>query len=392
MTDTEARDLLGLDYGGGLDDLEPLRTPQAVSRWSTDWTTETIASQIAKGNIDLAPRFQRREAWKWDKQSLFIESLILGLPVPQIILAERKDDPGRFIVIDGKQRLLSLSNFYGLSPDPILGSLTLTGLKNRDDLNGQTLSSIRDNILLRRELASFENQPIRTVIIANWGSDDYLYQVFLRINTGGTPLSPQELRQALHPGSFADFIDGLSAESEPLMELLGLNEPDFRMRDVELVLRYYSYRNFATHYRGNLKKFLDESLSILNRDFDKAMPMVTQQALDFDAAIIATNQIFGANSAMRKWTGDRYEGQLNRAVFDIMTYYFSFKEWREAALAAAAQVKNAFEELCANDERFRSSIETTTKSVGSNTVRFSAWANTLERITGLDVKSPFSNR
>lgn len=390
MTNADTTDLLGLDYGEGLDDLEPLRAPQAVSRWSTDWTTETIASQIAKGNIDLAPRFQRREAWKWDKQALFIESLILGLPVPQIILAERKDDPGRFIVIDGKQRLLSLSNFYGLQPDPILGPLILTGLKNRPDLNGKTYASISADPQLRRELSSFENQPIRTVIIGNWGSDDYLYQVFLRINTGGTPLSPQELRQALHPGPFADFIDQLSVQSDALKGLLGLVEPDFRMRDVELVLRFYSYRNFARDYRGNLKRFLDSSLAWLNEDFGNARPMLVKQAEEFDRAIEATNHIFGAGNSMRKWTGERYEGQLNRAVFDIMAYYFSFENWRNAALAHPADVKGAFENLCENDERFRSAIEATTKSMGANTARFAAWAQALSDITRLDVRSPFA--
>lgn len=390
MTDTDNSDLLGLDYDEGLDDLDRLRSPQTVSRWSTDWTTETIASQIAKGNIDLAPRFQRREAWKWDKQSRFIESLILGLPVPQIILAERKDEPGRFIVIDGKQRLLSLSNFYGLHPDPALGALTLTGLKNRDDLNGYNYKSISDNPQLRRELSSLENQPIRTVILGHWGSDDYLYEVFLRINTGGTPLSPQELRQALHPGKFADFIDSLSVKSDALRRLLGLDEPDFRMRDVELVLRYFSYRNFSYHYRGNLKRFLDETLSILNKDFEKASSMIERQSIEFEESIKATEKIFGEHNAMRKWTGDGYEKQINRAVFDIMSYYFSFDDWRMKSIKNADAVKAAFESLCDRDDRFRSSIENTTKSISANTARFAGWAAALSSAIDADVRSPFA--
>lgn len=390
MSNTDDSDLLGLDYDEGLDDLDPLRAPQTVSRWSTDWTTETIASQIAKGNIDLAPRFQRREAWTWDKQSRFIESLILGLPVPQIILAERKDDPGRFIVIDGKQRLLSLSNFYGLDPDPVIGGLILTGLKNRDDLNGHNYPSMKDNPQLRREMSTLENQPIRTVILGHWGSDDYLYEVFLRINTGGTPLSPQELRQALHPGPFADFIDRFSVRSNVLKSLLGLKEPDFRMRDVELVLRYYSYRNFASDYRGNLKKFLDGTLLLLNHDFGKAGPMLERQATEFEEAILAAEQIFGKENAMRKWTGERYERQLNRAVFDIMAYYFSFEDWRNRALGNPENVKHAFENLCVNDERFKSAIESTTKSIGANTARFAGWAAALSAAIGTDVRSPFA--
>src|SRR5436190_18534638 len=74
--------------------------------YSADWTAETILGQLEKGNIDVKPRFQRRDAWSSSHKSRFIESLILGLPIPQIVLAEL--GKGRFIVLDGKQRLLAL--------------------------------------------------------------------------------------------------------------------------------------------------------------------------------------------------------------------------------------------------------------------------------------------
>lgn len=79
--------------------------------WGMDWTTETIASQLEKGNIDINPKFQRRDAWTQEEKSRLIESLMLGLPVPTIILAEMKDKKNSFVVIDGKQRLLSIKQF-----------------------------------------------------------------------------------------------------------------------------------------------------------------------------------------------------------------------------------------------------------------------------------------
>ena len=78
---------------------------------SSDWTTETIVSQLKKGNIDLTPSFQRREAWTNKRKSAFIESLFLSLPVPQLVLAEKKDSRGQYIVIDGKQRLFAIRRF-----------------------------------------------------------------------------------------------------------------------------------------------------------------------------------------------------------------------------------------------------------------------------------------
>src|SRR5947209_7589571 len=103
------------DESDELDVAEQL-TPGSIAAVvnGTDWTTETIVSQLRRGNIQLNPRFQRRDAWKLDRKSRFIESLIVGLPIPQIVLAESKQERGKFIVLDGKQRLLAILQFWGL--------------------------------------------------------------------------------------------------------------------------------------------------------------------------------------------------------------------------------------------------------------------------------------
>jgi hypothetical protein len=105
--------------------------------WATDWTTETIISQLKKGNIELSPSFQRRDAWGNDRKSRFIESIILGLPIPQIILAERKDKRGSYVVIDGKQRLLSIRQFCVSEPNDTFQALYLKSLKVLDDINNK---------------------------------------------------------------------------------------------------------------------------------------------------------------------------------------------------------------------------------------------------------------
>ena len=100
------------EIGEDLEDLEHQNDwADGAVLWSTDWTCETVVSQLERGNIELNPTFQRRSAWTDKKQSLFIESLILGLPIPQLILAEDKNRKGSFIVIDGKQRLLEIRRF-----------------------------------------------------------------------------------------------------------------------------------------------------------------------------------------------------------------------------------------------------------------------------------------
>ena len=113
--------------------------------WGTDWTSETINTQLERGNIDLFPKFQRRDAWSNKAKSKFIESLILGLPIPQIILAEKKSQRGKYIVIDGKQRLLTIRRFFSDKPDDEFKPLRLTGLDILPHLNGKTYKNLKSD-------------------------------------------------------------------------------------------------------------------------------------------------------------------------------------------------------------------------------------------------------
>src|SRR3954463_15765872 len=110
----------------------------------TDWTTETIVSQLKRKNIQLDPRFQRRDAWRKDRKSRFIESLIVGLPIPQIVLAESKQDRGKFIVLDGKQRLLSILQFWGIGQGEN-NRYSLSGLTLRQDLKGKSFEKLSND-------------------------------------------------------------------------------------------------------------------------------------------------------------------------------------------------------------------------------------------------------
>ena len=212
---------------------------------STDWTTDTIIDQIQKGRIQLNPNFQRRDAWSDERKSKFIESLLLGFPIPQLVLAESKKQRGKYIIIDGKQRLLSIMQFVGSLDDPKpFKPLRLKGLDILTQLNGKSLNDLRVSGSLTPGPEEFENRTIRTVVIRHWKHEAVLYHIFLRLNTGNVQLSPQELRNALHPGPFAEFIDRYSGESPSLRRILQSNKPDFRMRDAELLLRYYAFSHF----------------------------------------------------------------------------------------------------------------------------------------------------
>lgn len=351
--------------------------------WSTDWTAETVVSQLERGNIDLNPSFQRRSAWNDRKQSLFIESLILGLPIPQLILAEDKNRKGSFIVIDGKQRLLAIRRFSAPNKDKGFKPLKLRKLTERDDLNGKTYSNLIDDN--SEDLAAFQNSTVRTVVIRNWKSEAYLYEVFLRINTGSVQLSPQELRQALHPGPFSTFVDEVSARSIELKSALNLKEPDFRMRDAEILLRYLAYKNFSSAYRGNLKLFLDDATMQLNANWEQAEAQLIDQVAEMENAFKFTKEVFGSDSYLRKWSDRQFERRKNRAIFDIMLHYFSIPDLRVALEGKGQQIVEAFKDLSDHNTEFLGAIERTTKSMEANKLRFNLWAVKLSELSGIEL-------
>lgn len=355
---------------------------------STDWTVETLISQLIKRNIKLDPSFQRRDAWTPKRKSEFIESLFLGLPVPQIVLAESKEKKGAYIVLDGKQRLLTLRQFSATSQDPEFKQLRLSGLALRPDLNNISLVDASEDQTLSDDLRFFENQTIRTVVLRNWPSEEYLYLVFLRLNSGSLPLSPQELRQVVSPGQFTEFATDFTTKSSAVMGLFNSKQqPDFRMRDVELTIRYFGLVNYLQGYTGNLKLFLDETSQKLNRDWVNVENLVHTQGIELETAIQTTWEIFSAD-AFRKWNGEDFERRFNRAVFDVMVYYFRHKEIRKKAQENPALVVAEFKSLCESSRPFRTAVETTTKSIGALSTRLQLWGERLSTALNIEVKTP----
>jgi hypothetical protein len=389
MVDTTLDDYLEEGEQETEDDLDTDQKifSQAVI-WGTDWTVETINNQLKKGNIQLNPKFQRRNAWNEEKKSKLIESLILGLPVPEIILAEVKDKKGKYIIIDGKQRLLSIRNFLASNTDDKFSRFKLRKLPVLEQLIGKSYSDFEKNNELQKFKEALDNQSIRTIIIKNWQKDSFLYTVFYRLNTGSLPLSPQELRQALHPGPFIDFAEQLSHDSKCVLKMLHLKEPDRRMRDVEIIITYFSFKNCINKYHGRFKKFLDDSVEELNNLWFERDKELESQAKELDEAIMATITIFGEKDAFSKYTKNEFQHKFNRAVFEIMSYYFSNPEIRIKALNYKIEIKNAYISLCMEDREFLASIEIATKDLDKVVKRFSAWGIELAKILEIEILIP----
>lgn len=162
------------------------------------------------------------------------------------------------------------------------------------------------------------------------------------------------------------------------------------MRDVELFVRYIAFQYSLDTYTGNLKSFLDNECKQLNSKWTTDEPDIRHRAEQMETAIGVSYEIFGDN-AFRKYDGHNYETRFNRAVFDIITYYFAGEAMRKSALAKKAKVKTAYEALTTN-AAFMKSIETTTKSVDAMRTRFHTWGQTLGKVLGVKVALPSIGR
>jgi hypothetical protein len=351
--------------------------PNAVV-WTTDWTTGSLLEQMERGLFDLEPPFQRRNVWSDRRASLYIESLLLGCPVPAITLAEVSETAGpQYVVIDGKQRLTSLRRFAATR------ELRLTGL----EVLGQFTGAGYDELQAKAEFARFENLPIRTVIVRNWQKDEVLHFMFHRLNTQVTPLSTHELRRSLIPGAFTSYLDQRSAASGQLHRLLGITEPDYRLRDAELLLRGIAFAEFLPVYKGNLKRFLDQVTRRLNREWSSTTESRVNAIVEsLEETIDVTFDIFGQH-AFQRFEDRKPVGRFNRAVYDTHVVVFREPQVRAASRANADAVRAAFAEVFELPD-VRSFFEATTKTRRAVEGRLRAWSELLSGAIKMPVRVP----
>lgn len=352
---------------------EPL-TPAEVGAavvFATDWTVGTILNQLERGNIELGPRFQRRDAWKVVRKSRYIESLALQLPVPHIVLAEHPDHKGSYFVLDGRQRLLALMQFCGLvdASNPFQ-NFKLKGLEVLQGLEDKTWADLQDEPELFRQ---FENATVRSVVVRNWGTERLLHLLFTRLNTETTKLNAQELRLAAFAGPFVIWVDDRSVASKGLKRIFKLDAAnttgEARMQDVELLVRYFAFRNCFQEYKGPMRPFLDTACRVLNARFGASAVAFDGQLQDFERAITEGFRIFGDNFGTR-FVGVGASTRLNRALLDVETHYLALIPHTEI-LERGDKFKETVESLLTSNDAFIESVDLTPRHARESVHRFS---------------------
>ena len=344
-----------------------------------DFTVNSIIDKINRGKVNLRPSYQREYVWTTRTASRLVESLLLNVPIPTMFFHET--ERGNMEVVDGKQRLTSIWAFM-MEEFPDGTPFKLTGLEVYEELNGKTFSDLTET-----QQETIKDYPLNVHTISRQSQPDFVFEVFERLNMGATQLNEQELRNCIYQGGYTELLATLSRNVH-LLRIYKSSQPHLRMRDRELILRFFAMlRTGPAGFASPVKAWLNEEI----RQHRELAPDAAARMADvFERAIGLAWQVFG-ESAFRpvrdaapedaSTPGDatadpRFEaGEVNVALWDTVLY--SMAQYEPAALLARrTSVREAFVAL-ARDAKFRRLLVSQPKAV---LARAEAWAKLLERV------------
>jgi hypothetical protein len=356
---------------------------EGVVSYNLDWSVQSLLERIGD-TFDINPAFQRRDAWTPERKSLYIESLMLGLPVPQVVLAEDPNRKGAFLVLDGKQRLVTMKQFA--SPDAHFRSFRLRKMQFLPQLNGLAFADVQESLTDSYYADQLLSTPVRTVVLRNWKKPAVLYQIFVRLNQNSVSLSPQELRQALFPGDFTSWINTRSANSDAIHKARRIAREDFRMRDAEMLLRSIAFLDRFEDYEGNLRKFLDEECQQGLAEWKYRQNEFETMADRIEEAIERAGLIFGEDNTFLRYENNTYIRRFNIAVYDAMTMVLSSPELSDQViLENRVHLQDAYEYLCRENREFADSLRVTTKTPRATGIRVRDYATAVEEVCGIEL-------
>ncbi|WP_209279428.1 DUF262 domain-containing protein [Parasedimentitalea huanghaiensis] len=273
--------------------------------YPSDYTLRGINDMWKDGEIEI-PEFQRNFVWTIKQSSLLIESFLLGLPVPQLFFYI--DDEHKNLVIDGQQRITTVIDFLEgyFGPENNKGRrqvFRLAGLDDKSPYNKKRFTDLEEKDQRKLKNTVLRVVNIRQVAPAN--DTTSMYHIFERLNTGGTPLKPQEIRNCVFSGPIVKELRALNLD-ENWRTILGRPAPEKHQRDIEMLLRVFAFTFHAREYEKPMKEFLNiamkKSKAGTTQDWEKfkqVFPVVCEELV--------------------KQTGDRpfnVRGPINLAAMD----------------------------------------------------------------------------
>ena len=314
---------------------------------SLDLSFGEIANMRKSEELIIQPEYQRLFRWSTEQRSRLIESILLELPIPQIFVIENSD--GVFELIDGLQRVSSVLHF--IEPSAInLEPLRLQGCDIIKSLDAHVFSELPLSLKLR-----IKRSTVRTIVIKRQSKSFLRYEMFKRLNTGGSLLSPQEIRNCSsrmlgEDGvQFYGFLQELAESPGFKSTTQTLAAQDLEQKaNEELVLRFFATKNARELFRGSVRDWLDDFMEgvLLNKiafDINAERSVFTQLFEEIQAKL--------GESAFVKFRGSTPIGGLAPAYFEAVSIG-CFTAFAELKTKSAHQIRSSIAALV-QSESFR---------------------------------------
>ena len=306
--------------------------PTKINITMAPMALESLVKRLVNDEIDLNTDFQRKGGlWSNVKKSQLIESFLLKIPLPAFYFDAT--DEGKWLIIDGLQRITAINEFV------VKKTLVLEGLEFFNDLNG-----LKYDNLPRQFARRIDESSLITYTVNAGTPQNVKYNIFKRLNTGGLELTPQEIRHALYRGKAVSFLKKL-AVSEEFLRATCRSIKTERMLDQEFVLRFVAVCYYGIEqYNGLPEVFLNESMNYINQQEDG---IIKNMETEFAVILDAIYDIFG-NAAFRKMAVDGRRRPINKAIYEIWCKgIFDLNEiHRKKLINRKTRLKEKYIQLC----------------------------------------------
>lgn len=250
-----------MNFSGAIAEIQKER--RTVGFDTYDITIKQLIDMIAEKNINVSPDYQRRFVWDDVRQSQLIESIFLGIPIPNIFMATNLDSSWE--VIDGLQRITTTLRFASHNLAVIdgknLGPLKLKGLEKVPSLNGALFDEMPNNLKL-----NFLTRPLRITVLNDQSDFQVRFDLFERLNTGGIILHDQEIRNCVFQGQFAQFIKDCIVNPD-FEAVIKRSDKNGRGNLEELALKFFAYFEDRELFKHSVKGFLNDYMEKKTKSF-----------------------------------------------------------------------------------------------------------------------------
>lgn len=339
--------------------------PTLINITTKQMSLDTLIRRMREGEVDLSPDFQRAEVWKATAKSRLIESLLIRIPLPAFYMDATDDD--KWLVVDGLQRLSTLRDFV------ITQTMKLQDLEFLTQFHGCDFNALPRNYQRR-----IEETQVTVYLIERGTPPEVKFNIFKRINTGGLPLSSQEIRHALNQGPVTSYLKDL-AHSPEFKQATSYGVSDSRMAARECVLRFMAFIiTPPDRYKAaDFDAFLSETMAYLNKATQSERDELAERLI---RSLKASCEIFG-ETAFRK-PKQRNRSPINKALFEVWTVTMDHlsNEKIEQLKAAKEKVRDAIVSFMRKDFEFLNAVSQGTGDVSKVRLRFARFKKALEEL------------